>query len=106
MGQHPFDPIRRFAHIFQHQNRPLQAGQVGRAEQVGGHGEIGHQQRAMGLAAAPALPLQIRQGFPKQQILQPLPTPVWLAGQGGDQRPMDGAALALGQLGPEKGGDI
>ena len=106
MGEQAIEPIGGFAHVFQDQDCPLQMGQVAGAEQVGGHGEVAGQQGAGGAAATPAHPLQIGQGVAEEQVPQPLAAPLGFAGQAGDQRAMDGAALAPGRLGPEQGGDI
>ena len=106
MGEHPLDPVGGFAHVLQNQDGAAQIGQVGCAQQVGGHGEIGRQQRPFGAAANPALTLQGGEGFAEQHGPQPLLAPGGLGPQGGQQGAVDGAALALGQLGPEQGGDV
>ena len=106
MGEHPLDPVGRLAHVLQHQNRPLQRRAVGRAEQVGGHRQVGHQQRSLRHAAAPRLARQGRRPLAEQQLPQPLLAPGGLGGQGGQQGAVHGAAAALGQLRPEQGGHI
>ena len=106
VGEHSLDPVGRLTNVFEHQDRAAQIGQVGGAEQVGGHGEVGRQQRACGHSTTPALALEIGQGLAEQQGPQPLLAPARLGGQGGQQRPVDGPALPLGQLGPEQGGDV
>ena len=106
VGEQAIEAVRRFAHVLQDQDRPLQRGQVAGAEQVGGHGEVAGQQGAGGATAAPADPLQIGEGMAKQEVAQPLAAPLGLRGQAGDQGAMDGAAQAPGPLGPEQGRDI
>jgi len=106
MGEHPLDSVGSLTDILQHEDRPSQSRQVGRAEQMGGHGEIGHQQGALGHASAPAHPLEMGHHACEQQGPQPLLTPQGLRGQGGEQRAMHATGLSLGQPRPEQGGDI
>ena len=106
LGEHPLDPIGRFAHVLEHQNRAAQGGQMGCSQQVGGHREVGHQQRPLGHATAPAHRLEVVHRFAEQQGPQPLDAPGGLGRQGGEQRPVHRAALAPVHSVPEQGGDI
>jgi hypothetical protein len=84
VGEHAVDAVWGLAHVLQHQDGAPQGGQMGRAQQVGGHGEVGHQQGALGHPAAPALPLQGRRRLAEQQLAQSLLAPGRLRGQRGE----------------------
>jgi hypothetical protein len=60
VGEHPFEAVRRFPHILKHHDRAPQIREMGGAEQVGRHREIGHQQWAFTNPPDPAIPLQGR----------------------------------------------
>ena len=106
MRQQAINPVGRFANVFQQQHPARQGRAVLGAQQVGCHGEVACEQGAFGDSGLPALPLQRRQRLAGQQITQPGLAPVRLAGQGGDQRSMDGAAEPGGLLRPQQAGDI
>ena len=53
VGEHAIEPIGGFAHVFQNQHRSTQIREVRGSQQMGGHGEVAHQQRALGDAALP-----------------------------------------------------
>lgn len=94
MGQHSIEAVRRFAHIFNHQNCSTQIGEVMAAEQVGSHRQIHGQQRATHLSARPAGPLKGCNGMTEQKIVKTLSAPGGLVSQGCDQRAVDPASEA------------
>ena len=106
VGEHPLDPVGRFPHVLEHQDRAAQGRQVRRAEQVGGHREVGHQERPLRYATAPAHRLEVVHRLAEQQGPQPLNAPGGLGRQGGEQRTVHRADLAPVHPVPEQGGDI
>lgn len=106
VGEHPVDAVGGLTHVFKHRNGAFQRRQVGRAQQMGGHREVAHQQRAGAAAPVQALPPQGIGRTAEEELLKPLLAPRGFAGDGGEQRPMNSARCAAGLLAPQEAGAI
>ena len=106
LGEHALDPIGGLAHVLEDQDGAFEPRQMGGAQQMGGDGEIGHQQWPFGAAAVPADSVQSSHRRTEQQIPQPFLAPGRLGGQGGEHRPVHAAAEALADPVEQQGGDV
>ena len=101
LGQHPINPVGRFAHIFQHQDGPLQGGKPGRADQVGRHGQVGDHQGSARDPPPSWLAQQGRHGTSAEQVHRALPLRLCAAAGS-----MDGPRQASGPLGQQQGAGV